>query len=506
MNFQHLMSRRMLVASLASGFALLGVVTGLVMALAWPQRSPELVCGIDSNASLDHLDSSFGVSGERAVALPDPAALIADVIVLKDNSFLVGAVFPAQPHRGFQIGKYSRDGAVDATFGTNGWTQMPVESLVDMMWGMQEGADGEIYVAVRTQRNVASSTNSSNRTIIAKYLSDGRVDSGFARGGWLEIESPLEGYEVGDTRHAITPLGELIIAAQLLSRSFDNRLVTSVGMVQVFSGTGMIDKGFGEHGSYVYIGGNGETTFSTVRLTADNEIVLSGTVSNGRNHDWLIFVLSRTGVPVERFGQHGAVTGGLDTDLVPSEDHGIAVQVVANNRLVVVATGQPGVQTRFTGSVSMLRQPQELVLYRLNTDGALDQSYGDGGVRRLSFAPCDATALVYAYSAIHDVLVLALNHHQECEQSSGCTGRRVVTNTQYTGLVRLSRQEGDIIDSGSGKSAAIVLPATGSAALGTWPATRSCGEGWCIRLVTFRWRLARSGGPQKNDLVLQSLH
>lgn len=129
------------------------------------------------------LDASFGTNGETLHSLGSPFDLIWDLAVQPDDKIVVAGSVGAIGGGAYQdafITRFTADGAVDSTFGTNGTVIWTGTGGNDRIRGVDIDVDGNVVVAGETQVN-----GGETQMFIIRLLPDGTFDSSFSGDGVL---------------------------------------------------------------------------------------------------------------------------------------------------------------------------------------------------------------------------------------------------------------------------------------------------------------------------------
>lgn len=129
------------------------------------------------------LDISFGTGGETLHSLGTPYDLIWDMAIQPDDKIVVAGSVGAIGGGAFQdafVTRFTADGAVDNTFGTNGTVVWTGTGGNDRIRGVDIDVDGKVVVAGETQVN-----GGETQMFIIRLLPDGTFDNTFSGDGLL---------------------------------------------------------------------------------------------------------------------------------------------------------------------------------------------------------------------------------------------------------------------------------------------------------------------------------
>jgi uncharacterized delta-60 repeat protein len=221
------------------------------------------------------LDGSFGTGGKVRTAfgaLRDTAFAVA---IQADGMIVVGGnTFTAAGKAEFALARYKSDGGLDPNFGTNGKTQTPISGNVDGIKAIAIQADGKIVAAgisncLGTGEGPTECTAAD--TIVARYRSDGTLDSSFSGDGKARVE--LGG---GDAAQAVAIQsdGGIVVAGNAIGDSSDF-------MAARFKPDGSLDTSFSGDGKVTTAFNPGQTDLGRdVALQPDGRIVVGGVAAN----------------------------------------------------------------------------------------------------------------------------------------------------------------------------------------------------------------------------------
>jgi uncharacterized delta-60 repeat protein len=286
-------------------------------------------------------------------------------------------------------------GELDPTFGTNGLVQIDIEQTDIEQTDYGAGAvfvqpDGKVLVS----RTIP--TSESDVLSIWRLNADGTLDVSFATGGRTAFTVP--GF-YSKTFSLLAQSDGAVLAGGLMAGDCSDCYWWSEQLaVSRFLADGRIDTSFGDAGIASVDFRRSTTRDASAAARAllqqhDGKIVAAGTVAYdyswawGYGPEWLApdMVLARldaAGNLDTSFGDNGRVY--LDPSAEDeSELHGLAQQ--PDGKLVGA------------GSVGA-----DLAVVRLTADGALDQSFGEGGVVRIPLGPDDAFASAAAVAVQPD--------------------------------------------------------------------------------------------------------
>lgn len=265
------------------------------------------------------------------------------------------------------IARFNADGSKDASFGNNGWVKMPFSVTND--FAIQ--ADGKILAG-------GSVDSFSYLTYGAIRLkTDGSTDSSFGTNGIATARF------AGSTHDVVRAVGlqsdgKIILAG--VSYFTSSRLASMLRL----TASGIVDSSFGNiYGRTTLFVTGTDDYFRNMVINPDNSIVLAGNagVSTTPVVDQECFVAKYTpaGLPDNSFNGSGLLTMNIS----PNVDANTCMALQPNNK-ILLGIYTDGNSTPING---------DFLLCRINADGTMDTSLGNGGVITTDFSSDTATSL-----------------------------------------------------------------------------------------------------------------
>ena len=329
-------SERMTIASTEGAFALAGV--GVVLgSFAWSSGDTVLTFSPASDLSY-YANYSVEVGASAA----DEAGNV------------LGVLFSS----GFAIG--GSVGILDTTFGTGG---IAVHDNAaggnghDIGYAIAPDASGKILVAGYSGNGVDKDM------VIWRYNSDGTIDTTFGIGG-VAVHDNAAGGNGSEDGYAIAldAQGKILIAGDSENAGGDEDVV-----IWRYNANGKIDTSFGAVGVAVHdnaAGGNGDDHGYAIALDASGKILVAGSSYNGGDSDMVIWRYNSDGTIDTTFGASGVTVH----DNTAGYDNGYAIALDAQGKILVA------------GSFYVVGNLSDMVIWRYNSDGTIDTTFGTGGV------------------------------------------------------------------------------------------------------------------------------
>jgi uncharacterized delta-60 repeat protein len=256
----------------------------------------------------------------------------------------------------FLLARYNADGTLDESFGVGGLLTTDIDNFTqEEARAVAVQPDGKIIVAgnIRDSRVVGGTLSDKFFFTLVRYNADGSLDTSFNRSGKLRSEVVGRAFAV-----ALQSDGKIVAAGD----DATDTPVSSISNVRVarFNTDGSADTTFGDQGVLTTDTTAGDVDGATnIAIQPDGAIVISGEFSKS------------TGAGVARYLSNGTPDGNFGTagtvDLSGAfVGEGLALQ--SDGKLVLVGSKPVG-----TGTAA------EFEIRRLNVDGSVDTSFGNGG-------------------------------------------------------------------------------------------------------------------------------
>src|SRR4029077_10985369 len=265
-----------------------------------------------------------------------------------------GKILAATPNN-LRVGvfRFNANGTQDRTFGSNGVASIRPNVLDEgnfLVGGIVVQSDGKILIA-------ANDTGTSAETF-GRLLPNGQPDSTFGTNG----AAPLV---TGAQTLALQPGGQILVLSFLGGGGTAVRYTTNGSLDTTFSGAGQAPGfGPGSQGGLAVIN-------STSKFIVTGSLIKSLTFEDSVSGFLLVRYMS-DGVIDSSFGRNGIVVTPFPGNMSSSA---LSVAIQANGD--IVAAGQT--------AKSSISGPSDFALARYTTSGALDTTFGSGGLVTTSF-------------------------------------------------------------------------------------------------------------------------
>jgi uncharacterized delta-60 repeat protein len=320
------------------------------------------------------VDKSFGRRGRATTNFPNLAAQISAVVIQPDQKIVVaGGAYPLLVSAGnFVLARYLPDGTLDSGFGTGGIVTTHFPMHGSYASALALQADGKIVAAGTYFVNFSTDDSSNTDFALARYNEDGTPDTSFGQGGQLTTD--FDGFNDDAFALLVQPDGKLVAvgSAKNPSRFYDFALAR-------YRRNGQLDKSFGEGGKVRT--DFGKADFDRARsavLQPDGKIVAVG------------FTIFDGGGTQPFAAARYAPDGSLD----PGFGNGGLLQItfgsIAQTAYQVLL--QPDGKLVMVGFPSTESSDSDFLLARCWPDGSLDPDFGVGGKVRTSFGKLNGGA------------------------------------------------------------------------------------------------------------------
>ncbi len=304
------------------------------------------------------LDPTFGTGGKVVTPIGSGADYANAVAIQSDGRIVVAGATHNGSNYDFALVRYNTSGSLDTAFGTGGKIVTPIGSGNDLAEAVAIQSNGEIVAAGYT------STGAANAFALARYGSDGSLDTTFGIGG--KAVTPIGSFDDEANAIAIQSNGEIVAAGYTYNGS-DNDFALAR-----YHTDGSLDATFGAGGIVTTSIGSGNDVANAVAIESDGKIVAAGLTNNGSNYDFALARYSAGGSLDATFGTSGIVT----TPIGSNGDVAKAVAIQDNSK--IVAAGYT-----YNGS------NYDFALARYNAGGSLDTTFGTGGIVTTSIGSGD---------------------------------------------------------------------------------------------------------------------
>ena len=311
------------------------------------------------------LDTSFGTNGlTTTIFNANSYSLIRSVVLQSDGKIVVGGESEADvadgTHSNFALARYNTNGTLDTTFGSGGKTTTDFNLSYEKLSRLILQSDGKIVAGGSTDNR---SNNNSDDVALARYNTNGALDTTFGNGGKVVTNLNLtNSYGSTDNAYSIALQsdGKIVAGGRISEYS-----VTTKFALQRYNTDGTLDSGFGSGGIITTGWGVNNAYIQDIALQKDGQIVAVGRTTDAdyRNYN---FVLARyegnrpitnnpsvsIGDVTKSEGNSGSTTLLFPVTLSTSSTQSVSVNFATANGTAIAGNSVPFDYTARTGTVT----------------------------------------------------------------------------------------------------------------------------------------------------------
>ncbi len=323
-------------------------------------------CRYDSTGVVD---STFGTSGSMRINIYGGSGAddeASSLIIQPDGKFVMAGYSVVDTSQLIAIARCDSNGSLDDSFNQTGTTKTATPGGFgdDRATGLAIQPDGKIVVA----------GGSGQKFAVARYNSDGSLDSQFGNGGKAKVSiSGGYGNDAGESV-AIQSDGKIVVAGHTSNGSKGEFAVAR------FNPNGTLDNSFGTSGTAMaqINGSDGTSDFAvSVAVQSDGKIVLGGYTHNSDGYE----------IALARFNTDGTLDGGFGTSGTAKasvnggngNDYAYSLAVTPGGKIIVA--GQ-----------CILGSGAAFAVACFESTGTLDDSFGTNGTIKTSINGSDGTS------------------------------------------------------------------------------------------------------------------
>lgn len=254
-----------------------------------------LLIQLNPDGTIDHLFGDNGIVVEHVSIYEDHGWGLA---VQEDGAILVcgtGTVDYAGEYRNApMIVKFSADGELDTSFGTNGVATIPVNSIENTLRSITVQPDGKILAAGHFANDLFFFI-----TLVVRFMPDGTLDPTFADNGMFKHPFGQADSQAFDI--VVTEDDKILVTGVSVAPTYDYSM-----MLFKLDAQGVLEPDFGTDGVVITDNTGTYDVGYGLRIQADDKIVVAGTTGNAPPED--------NSMAVWRFNSNGAIDASFGTN------------------------------------------------------------------------------------------------------------------------------------------------------------------------------------------------
>ena len=291
------------------------------------------------------LDSSFGSDG-KVITVFGTSNESANSIAIQSNGKIVVAGSSSNgTNNEFAVARYNTDGFLDSSFSSDGKVTTAIGSNADA-YSVAIQSDGKIVVAGN------AIIEGRDEIAVARYNTDGSLDSSFDSDGKVTTT-------IGEADYATSVVvqsdGKIVVAGSSATGGDSNFALIR------FNTDGSLDLSFDSDGKVTTPIGSSIDEAYSVAIQSNGKIVVAGYADNGAQRVFAVARYNTDGSLDSSFNSDGKVTTAIGSD-----DLAKSVAIQSDGKIVVAGSSSNGSNDDFA-------------LIRYNTDGSLDSSFASDG-------------------------------------------------------------------------------------------------------------------------------
>jgi uncharacterized delta-60 repeat protein len=268
------------------------------------------------------LDATFGNGGKVITVIAEVREYAHGLVLLPDGKIMISGSIdqPTQSDTSFALLRYNSDGSLDTTFGQGGLVKTNINNNDDRAYALARQSDGKIVAAGKRGIQFNPTEQRKGNVAVVRYNPDGSLDATFGNGGIVvnDFGQGLESYAIDVT---IQPDGRIIIAGESAYAFLVARYNSNGTLDTTFGNGGFREINFGDlswdHGR-------------DVLLQDDGKIIVVGTAEIDTPYNsFAVARFNPDGSLDQSFGNGGKVVmlneGDLDAGALQSDGKLIAL-------------------------------------------------------------------------------------------------------------------------------------------------------------------------------------
>lgn len=308
-----------------------------------------MLSAIASYAQSGILDPSFGNGGIVTTYIAGDYNSGEALVVQPDGKIVVASQAGDAFTFKVAVARYNSDGTLDSSFGNSGTLIIPVGTARSYARNIALQEDGKIVIGAYTYDDVESDF------ALVRLHADGTLDTSFGNNGVVIADGGDQ--EIADAM-TILEDGKILLAGN----TYYNFLAAK------FNEDGTLDTSFGNNGWLNIQFDGSDSQAKDVTFQNDGKILFAGytiEISSGR-YGMAAARINPDGSLDNSFGSSGRISFNIGN----YDDYAVAVEVQTDGKIIL--GGYTGAAPNYT--------KHDFAAVRLNSDGSFDSSYGNWGI------------------------------------------------------------------------------------------------------------------------------
>lgn len=278
---------------------------------------------------------------------------------LSGEFYTVGRYYNGSTRRGYVM-KHDASGALVLNWGTSGVVELGTEATPNYVHTVIVDCAGTIHIGSRSDWNMR----------LIRLTSDGALDPSFGGGTGEVTESGLISAPLTDNG-----LMDMDSMGRYVQSATDWSGADGVAVLSRYTADGKLDLSFGNAGRLeIDFDATSQDVGGPVKVQDDDKIVMAGFtaadypyVTTTLKSDLVIARATADGALDSTFGQGGIVK----LDIAGTADMATNIAIQPDRKILVIG---------ITNHTTSYQTPSQWVIVRLEADGALDTTFGKGGI------------------------------------------------------------------------------------------------------------------------------
>jgi uncharacterized delta-60 repeat protein len=318
-------------------------------------------------------DKTFNKTGIVKDSLPQLHETVKDVAVQSDGRIIVVGTSSSGNGSDAFLARYTSDGKLDSSFNGKGYVVKDYD-FIDYLTTVKLQRNGKIVAA----GSLYGSEDPQARLIVCRYNSNGTLDTSFNGKGYIIFSEHTEDTAFGVE---IDASGRIITAGSAIINDQFHILICR------FSSNGTLDTSFAGNGYYV-----SETTNDSayaLALQHDGKIIAAGAAYSDKEKSWVLalFAFLQNGKPDTSFNKSGRL-------LIPTAESSFYSLAVQPNGNII-----GGGYATFVDEENYIYQ-LDPIIFQINKNGVLDSNFNVKWAINLSFINMEYNNMVVTDVAV----------------------------------------------------------------------------------------------------------